>query len=246
MNNDFHHLSGAYALDALDDDERVAFEAHLAECPSCADEVASFITTVGQLADAAAVAPPPALRASLLAEVAETRQVSPIVPERVVDLAERRRRRAPRPRLLAAVAAAVVVLVGIAGAARLTATDPVEAVLGADDAVTVSLDTVAADPAGLGLDAASLEVVWSPALGRAVIVGDGLVDPGDAMAYELWYLADDGSVAPAGLFVPDGGEIDEVLDLDAFDGDAVGWGVTIEPDTGSPQPTGEVLFAGTA
>ncbi|MGH1505559.1 MAG: anti-sigma factor [Acidimicrobiales bacterium] len=246
MTNDLHHLSGAYALDALDDEERRAFEAHLAECERCADEVAGFQATVGELADAVAVGPPPSLKASLLAEVAQTRQVPPVVPERVVDLAERRRRRAPRPRLLAAVAAAVVVLVGIASAARLTASDPVEAVLDADDAVTVSLDTVAADPADLGLDAAALEVVWSPALGRAVIVGDGLVDPGQSMAYELWYLADDGSVAPAGLFVPDGGEIDEVLDLDPYDGVPVGWGVTIEPDTGSAQPTGEVLFAGTA
>ena len=31
MTDDLHHLSGAYALDALDDEERRAFEAHLAE-----------------------------------------------------------------------------------------------------------------------------------------------------------------------------------------------------------------------
>ena len=32
MNADLHHLSGAYAVDALDDAERTAFEQHLAGC----------------------------------------------------------------------------------------------------------------------------------------------------------------------------------------------------------------------
>ena len=39
---DVHALSGAYAVDALDDLERAAFERHLAECPECRAEVDSL------------------------------------------------------------------------------------------------------------------------------------------------------------------------------------------------------------
>ena len=40
--SDIHALSGAYAVDALDDDEREQFEQHLAVCPECRAEVRSF------------------------------------------------------------------------------------------------------------------------------------------------------------------------------------------------------------
>ncbi|MYS39774.1 anti-sigma factor, partial [Streptomyces sp. SID5998] len=39
---DLHALTGAYALHALPDDERAAFERHLTGCSSCAREVAEF------------------------------------------------------------------------------------------------------------------------------------------------------------------------------------------------------------
>ena len=39
MNADIHGLSGAYAVDALDDVERAEFERHLAQCPECQAEV---------------------------------------------------------------------------------------------------------------------------------------------------------------------------------------------------------------
>ena len=42
---DVHALSGAYAVDALDDIERAAFERHLAACAECRAEVASLRET---------------------------------------------------------------------------------------------------------------------------------------------------------------------------------------------------------
>ena len=42
MNADIHGLSGAYAVDALDDVERAEFERHLGQCPECQEEVASL------------------------------------------------------------------------------------------------------------------------------------------------------------------------------------------------------------
>ena len=51
--SDIHALSGAYAVDAVDDIERASFERHLASCPTCRAEVASLRETSALLADAA-------------------------------------------------------------------------------------------------------------------------------------------------------------------------------------------------
>ena len=47
---DIHALVGAYALDAVDDLERVAFERHLQACESCRAEVDELRETAGSLA----------------------------------------------------------------------------------------------------------------------------------------------------------------------------------------------------
>ena len=39
--SDLHKLTGAYAVDALDELERARFEQHLTECDDCRAEVAS-------------------------------------------------------------------------------------------------------------------------------------------------------------------------------------------------------------
>ncbi|MEK2491574.1 anti-sigma factor [Kitasatospora purpeofusca] len=77
-----HLLSGAYALNALDDGddgERAAFEAHLRGCDTCEEEVTGFGGALARLATAqAAVAAPPAeLRARILARTEVERQLPP-------------------------------------------------------------------------------------------------------------------------------------------------------------------------
>ncbi len=44
---DLHELSAAYALDALDSDERESYEAHLAGCEDCQRELATLSETAG-------------------------------------------------------------------------------------------------------------------------------------------------------------------------------------------------------
>lgn len=68
MSPELHSLSGAYALDALDADERTAFEEHLRVCAACRDEVASFAEVTPLLAAGDEVAPPPSLRDRVLAD----------------------------------------------------------------------------------------------------------------------------------------------------------------------------------
>ena len=55
---DVHALSGAYAIDALDDLERAKFERHLSECQECQAEVASLREASALLAALAETAPP--------------------------------------------------------------------------------------------------------------------------------------------------------------------------------------------
>ena len=58
------------ALDALDPDEKTAYEQHLAAgCPVCAADVRSFEEVAGQLGFAAPAAPPADLRARLLERI---------------------------------------------------------------------------------------------------------------------------------------------------------------------------------
>lgn len=77
---DPHAMIGAYVADALDDDERATFEEHLRECESCTQEVGEFHETLGELTWLVETPPPPALRASVLAEIATVRPLPPEEP----------------------------------------------------------------------------------------------------------------------------------------------------------------------
>jgi len=100
-NQDFHELTAAYALDALDADERSAYEAHLADCERCRTDLRDLGETVGALAAAAeGPAPPDALRDRILVAAREEG------PSNVVSIGSGRRR---RWYAVAAVAAAAAV-----------------------------------------------------------------------------------------------------------------------------------------
>ena len=110
--NDIHALSGAYAIDALDDLERARFEQHLAACTECRAEVSSFRATTALLAWTEAESPPASLRSSVLTGI---RQVRPLPPETTMPTprgAEPGVHRRRLPQLLAAAAAVVLLAVG--------------------------------------------------------------------------------------------------------------------------------------
>ena len=114
MEDTIHQLTAGYALDALDPDERRAFEAHLAGCAECQEELASFWQVAGSLARAAeGPAPPPALRGRLLERArAERPNVVPLRP-----------RRWAVPVATAAAAVAAVIAIGLgSGGCRSRAT----------------------------------------------------------------------------------------------------------------------------
>ena len=79
MSDDIHALSGAYAVDALDDVEREQFERHLAGCSACQAEVASLVAAATSLSSLSDVAPPPSLRAKVLQGITTVRPLPPVV-----------------------------------------------------------------------------------------------------------------------------------------------------------------------
>ena len=65
--SEIHGATGSYVVNALDPAELDEFEAHLAVCPTCRQEVVEFCETAAQLSLlAAAPPPPPGLRVSLI------------------------------------------------------------------------------------------------------------------------------------------------------------------------------------
>ena len=103
MRDDLHTLAGAYALDALPEDDRMRFEGHLPRCEAFTQEVRGLREASAQLAVAVAASPPPRLRAETLSRIGQVRQVRPVVTELEVERARRARR---RPRFALGLAAA--------------------------------------------------------------------------------------------------------------------------------------------
>lgn len=245
MNDDIHALASAYLLDALDPEERDAFEAHLERCETCRHDLEELRPVLDALAEATATPPPPALRDRVLASIDDVRPLPPIVdPARLGAPPEaasahhrsahgRRRTTAPGAWVLGA--AAVLLLVVAVAAAFLAArsTDgpggspSVDAVLEAPDARTIERS----------FDGFRAEVVLSRSENRAVVRSSDLPDAPAGRTYQLWYQRPGEGLVPAGLLPADGDGHQAVLagPLD----DAVAIGVTVEPSGGSPAPTTE-------
>jgi anti-sigma-K factor RskA len=232
--SDLHKLTGAYALDALDELERARFEQHLSECEDCRAEVAELRETAAMLADTVATPPPASLRDSVLAGIS---QVRPLPPEVVSTTPSTDETAAGRRRWMPfLVAAALALVVGIGAAvtqpwaddesAGLTAA---EQVLQAPDAEEVFVD--------LG-ESGRATVVRSKAEDRAVIVTEDMVSAPDGKAYELWFQTPEEEMVPAGM-MPD--DADQTVVLEGSAAEAIAVGITVEPETGSPKPTTEPI-----
>ena len=236
---DIHQLAAAYALDAVDERERAEFEAHYPTCAVCRPEVAGFRETLSQVAAAAAVPPPASLRASVMAEISTTRQLSPLLPDAVVDLAASRQRRAGMLRAVTIAAAVILVGVGAFVVGRRAHSSDGYASAAAD--VFARPDTRMIDLQGPSTG--SFKVAWSPSTNRAVVIGNGLGDPGAGKAYELWRIDDAGAHAVRLLDKADGGQVRRVITVA---GSPTKWAVTVEPQGGVDAPTGDVIFSGSA
>lgn len=233
MTDDLHHLAGAYALDAVDHDERVAFEAHLDTCERCRTEVAEFRETAAML-NVATEAPSEGLRDEVMAEIAQTRQLPPVVTPDVTDLAARRLARRTRLAAMASVAAIALLVIGLVAWPRGDDVDAstarLAAVLTAPDVIVQQLE---------GADGTPVTVAWSASTGELAVVGRDVDELDDDLTYQLW-MFDDADPVPSVLFTPD--DDGTALAFGEVPGGPDGWAVSIEPAGGSTAPTGEIVF----
>jgi len=224
MSIDLHSLMAPYALDALDNDERARFEAHLDQCIDCQAELSGFMATAARLGDSVSHTPPPALRDRLLAEISVTPQQRPLV----TSLSERRGLRRSLPRLAMA-AAFLVGAVGVGGfvVERDKANDEhdqkvaISSVIGADD-VTSANHRI--DSGG------TVKLYASASQDSAVILAKDLPRPEAGKVYQVWMIDSDGPTSQ-GTFETGG----EMIMNGVKGADRVA--VTVEPKGGSEQPT---------
>ncbi|MER6675160.1 anti-sigma factor [Streptomyces sp. NPDC000983] len=239
---DLHTMTGAYALHALSDEEREAFERHLPGCEACAQETAELSATAARLGLAVCVTPRPELRERVLRRVTGVRQEAPGGPPSL-----RSGRTVPRARplsrwALAACLAAAAAFGGTAVWQHQRAEDAVEqarqAEQGADAIAAVLSAPDARTRAAELADGATGTVVVSRGRDKAVFLASGMASPPEGRVYQLWF-DDGGTMRPAGLMDP--GRTDQAVLLEGPVDGASGMGVTVEPAGGSKQPTSAPL-----
>lgn len=187
-------LLGAYALNAVDADERDIVEAHLESCPRCRDEVHAHRELASLLGNAGGDAPeglwdriastldetPPPMRLSL-----------PSGDASVIPLAPRRRQGS---RLVAsAIGAAAALTIGVLGVKVVQQDDEIDRISAAleDDAMLTAANLALVDPGAAQSKLTSADGRFSAS---AVVLPDGtgflmvhdLPALDDSRTYQLW------------------------------------------------------------
>ena len=235
--SDIHALSGAYAVDALDDIERAQFERHLAGCEACRNEVDSLREAAALLPETSATTPPAALRDRVLADIATVRPLPPTVTT-VTTTGGQGRTRRRWVTGLAAAAAAVVALVGGGVVYNVVTDDSSSQQLSAVDQVLQAQDAERfrnTFPGGV-----SATVVRSKSLDRAVLIAEDMPAAPNGHAYALW-LQNGNVMVPAGIMSASDHPERGVL-LNGGAASAQGAGVTVEAAGAAPTtPSDDVV-----
>ncbi len=250
---DLHTLAGAYALDAVSDQDRARFEQHLARCEACGAEIRGLREATARLGASAAVRPRAELKATALSAAARTRQLPPVTGDAPAarpgwparPAAGRWSRRRPRrwlPRLVMAVAAgflAVAVAMGVLAVAAQHRLDQdrarghaIAAVLNAPD-VTMLTARVTSGGTATVLESRHMRALVFTAAHLPVLPA--------AKDYELWLIGP-GGVRPAGMLPhARAGMIGPMVVSGLAAGDRMG--LTVEPADGSArQPAAPIMM----
>ena len=250
-----HTLAGAYAMDAISEEDRARFERHLARCAECAQEIASLREATARLATATAQTPPPGLKERVMAAAATTRQRVPVtadVPARSAWVKDARIRTrawfhslAWRGRLV--VAAGAVATVAVLGAAVVfgisngtmrqqlsqaqAGSQQVAAVLSARDATMMT---------GTVRGGGTVTIVASHSMRALVFTAAGLRALPASRGYELWLIGSAG-VRPVGMF-PQASDhmVGPVIASGLRPGDHLA--LTVEPAGGTSRPTSPMML----
>jgi len=246
--HELDELLGAYALDAVDDDEREQVESFLERTPEARSLVADYRETAALLAHSGTEAPPGLWERIEQTLEEEPPQLATPVPAGVVAFESRRARLRRRIAVAVAVAAAVVV-VGSLTAKVVQQDDRIDE-LGREaetGSVLAAAETAARDPHAARVTLSSTDGALEA---RAVYLPDGdgfLVEnnlrplPPDR-TYQLWaLLGDPGAERPisAAVLGPDPG-------VTAFrvQGPVAGFAITDEQSPGAVSPSNPAMIQG--
>lgn len=256
-NPDIDALSGAYALNAITDEERNTFEARLSESPELRQEVAELNETALLLGRAATpVTPSAGLRASILDLIESTPQLPRLETPAAEDPAPAtssteaasggkllepiplaRQRWFMRPGvLLIGAAAAVGLIFGGVGVANQFAPNP-GITQGPQAGADLQQILTANDVQHAATDISSggkATLYWSNDLQRSAVMLTGATSLPSDKTYQLWYIKGS-DVKSAGTVSVTSNSVTQVLQGDMQAGDTVG--ITVEPAGGSKQPT---------
>lgn len=244
--SEIEDLLGAFALDAVDDDERDLLEAHLAACPRCRAEVATYRETASLLAHTGTRAPEGLWEriAESIEEAPPAMTLAPVVP--LAEAAAARDRRSVPLRAVAALAAVAAALIAFLGVRVGELNRDVSAVQEALDVEGLQSAALAA------VGNPDAESVWlrSDEGERAVRLvrladGTGYIVPGDLeglppdRTYQLWALTDDAKISLAVL-----GNEPEVASFRMV-GPVSGYAITQERAGGAASPSLPPVVIGT-
>jgi anti-sigma-K factor RskA len=252
--DDAHLLSGAYALDAVTQEEAELVESAMADSEELRSEIVGLADTAVAIGLAVQpVAPPRALRASILDAIQSLPQEAPEAeaPQKLPHGSDaiqqpapvrattsvgnhvvgRRRRRRRRPMVLLALAAVAVLLFGGGFLVQRTLLESQSEYM----AVTAAPDvhTVAAKIEGGG----TATVSWSSSEHRTAVELTGVTAPAGKVL-QLWSLRGK-TVTSAGLY--ENGERYTLISGTPSSGESLA--VSVEPDGGSVQPTTTPIVA---
>ena len=187
-------LLGAYALDALDDEERDQVEDHVRDCGACQAEVTEHREVVAYLAPGW-VRAPEGLWDRIAGSLEETPPPLQMPPAPVLPLERARRRSSPLRLAAAAAAVAAVALIGVLGVSVLD--DERRDRDLASQAPAAELDRTVkaalADPTARRIQLASTDqrlradTVLLPD-GTGYLVSSNLPELGAGRTYQLWAL----------------------------------------------------------
>jgi len=189
--DDMHDLVAAYAVDALDDSEIEAYEAHLSGCRQCQEELVRLQESTVLVAEAAGISPPPALKGRVMAAVREDETTN------VVSIADGR----PPARLWVpfAVAALAALVLGAVVIFQAVAMNDLSGPGGVAAAAEAAANEPGAIVAEFITDTGSVgQVVLTPD-GEGYLVPSGLETLPEDRTYQLWVITPDELAISAGV-----------------------------------------------
>lgn len=259
MEEQLHLLTGAYALNAVNDIDRAAFEKHALADEQTREEVRELSETAALLAYAIEPETPPAhLKANVMAAIRNTRQLpaasvsrdsAQTRPQARTARSTTRTRPGARPHLtvlrgLAAAAAVLLVVAGGVGGWAIGhnsgsnfAVQQLTEIQKQQQAFAAIMAAPDVKLASSKLeDGAVVTVASSSSVDQAAVSVKGIPQLPADKTYEMWFISATGAV-PAGLMTAPAGGAPGLLVLDRNINGATHVGITVEPKGGSTQPT---------